>query len=60
MRIVYVVNNPDDEPVMAFLDRDTAEYVAKKTEGLTMAVYPAPLLEYECVTDAQIAEMKES
>lgn len=57
MRIIYVVKNPDDEPVMAFFDRETAEYVAKNTEGVSGVSYAAMLFDVECVTDRQIAEM---
>lgn len=60
MRTVYVVQNDDDVPVMAFYDKETAKYVANNNEGTRGIFYAATLFECEVATDAQIAEMNGS
>lgn len=59
MKTIYVVQNSEDEPIMAFYDRETAEYVAKKADGARGYFTSALLIESERVTQKQIEEMGE-
>lgn len=59
MRNIYVVQNDDDVPVMAFYDKETAEYVAKNNEGTRGFCYSATLFECEVATDEQIGELSD-
>lgn len=58
MKTIYVVQNGDEEPMMAFFDRQTAEYVARTSYAASPTVYGAPLMEYDCATDKMMEELK--
>ena len=54
MKTIYVIQNGDEEPVMAFLDEGTAQYVAHNNEGTRGIYYKATLFENECATPDQV------
>lgn len=54
MKTIYVVQNLDDDPIMAFHDKETAEYVAGTNDGVCSSVNAVTLFEYDVATNDQV------
>lgn len=57
MKTIYVVQNGDDEPVMAFMDERSAVYVAKTNDSVYSTVFAVTLIEHDCATDQMMGEL---
>lgn len=58
MRTIYVVQTDSETPMMAFLDRQSAEYVSRTNHTASCVVYETTLFEHDCATDQMMEDLK--
>lgn len=59
MRTIYVVQNDNETPMMAFMDRKSAEYVSKTNYSASCVVYETTLFEHDCATNEMMEELND-